>query len=62
MRQSDSLYGAVIAKSGVLASESSSSQIALRHLNALFKLYSNYHLGQANEAARRGNKHGNFKI
>ncbi len=60
MRQSDSLYGGVIAKSGILASESSGGQIDLRHLNTVFKLYSNYHLGQAIEAAWRGNKHGSF--
>jgi len=52
----------VITKSGVLASETCGGQITLRRLNNVFKLYSNYHLGQANEAARRGNKHGNFKI
>jgi hypothetical protein len=60
MRQSDSLYGGVITKSGVLASESCGGQITLRRLNTVFKLYSNYHLGQAIEAARRGTKHGKF--
>ena len=42
----------VIAESGVLVSESSGDQIALRHLNTIFELYPSYHLGQVVEAAQ----------
>ena len=45
-----SLMG-VIAKSGVLAPESSGDQIDLCYLNTVFELYSGYHLGQVIEAA-----------
>jgi len=41
----------VIAKSGVLAPESSGDQIDLCYLNTVFELYSGYHLGQVIEAA-----------
>ncbi len=42
----------VITESGVLVSESSGDQIALRHLNTIFELYPSYHLGQVVEAAQ----------
>jgi hypothetical protein len=41
----------VIAKSGVLAPESSGDQIDVYYLNTVFELYSGYHLGQVVEAA-----------
>jgi len=41
----------VIAKSGVLAPESSGDQIDLCYLNTVFELYSGYHLSQVIEAA-----------
>jgi hypothetical protein len=45
------IWDGVIAKSGVLAPESSGDQIDLCYLNTVFELYSGYHLGQVIEAA-----------